>query len=73
MLLSFECPELTPLYWLLHTNAQLSALLVMKMRPLAIGEIECRLVGATFMAVHKQELATVFEAELQYVMGTPDC
>ncbi len=43
----------------------------MEMRPLAIGEIECRLVGATFMTLHKQELATVFEAELQYAIGTP--
>jgi hypothetical protein len=71
MLLSFECPELTTLYWLLHTNSQLTALGVTKLRPLAIGEIECRLVGATFMTLHKQELATVFEAELQYAIGTP--
>jgi hypothetical protein len=41
------------------------------MRPLAMGETEFKLIGATFMTLYKQELAAVFETELQYAIGTP--
>ena len=69
LLMSNECADLPEVFWYLHTGASLYAL-GKKMRPLAIGEVERRLVGATFMFLNKHKLAPIFEAEMQLGVGT---
>ena len=69
ILMAAASPALPDLFWQLFTAAQLNALGAKK-RPIACGNVGCRLVGSAYLLQRRAALAATFEAAGQYGVGS---